>query len=71
MSNNAELIVNAFLAEMIPLSQIHNYICYSAQYARTLTLEQAIMNVELFDIHGRWFVSRAFVERINRPIPLE
>lgn len=68
----ASQIVELFLADLVPLSKIHEYICYSAQYARTYTFENAVLDVELFDIHGRWFVSKAFIDRTNdnRPNPI-
>lgn len=49
----------------MPLAEAHKHLNYNAQYARVLIINTAIVGEDLFDVHGRWFVSKAFIQKLG------
>jgi hypothetical protein len=57
-------VAQLFAKTFVPVGDAPALLGYSNQYGRRLILLEAIEGQDLFDVNGRWFVSRAFLEQL-------
>ena len=53
--------LEAFRKELVPLAECPELLEYSHQYGRRLVLDTAVVDMDIFDVDGRWYVSRQFL----------
>lgn len=61
---SASDIVAVFMQRLVPLGECPELLGYSHQYGRRMILELAVIDEDIYDIHGRWYVSREFLDKL-------